>query len=546
MLNFLKQFSFAERALLTLLMGIYIHNQFIDIMMVDAAEYAAMSAEMAQTRSFLQVKEFGEDYLDKPPFLFWISSVSIMLLGASNFAYKLPSFLFLMFSLYAIYRFCVLFYTQLTAKNALLIFATCQAFFLMTNDVRTDAILTSVVIGGVWLLSEFLIKNRLKYLIGGSVMVGIGMLVKGPIGLIAILMPIGLHLLYFGYWRKIFQWKWLLLLAFVAVMLFPMCYGLYHQFDLHPEKVTNGVKGQKGLYFYFWLQSFGRITGENVWNNGLPWHFFLGSSVWDFFPWIFPLYAALFVFIKKWGLQKQKPTEIISITGLVCLFAMFSLSKYKLPHYIFSTLPFAAIITGQYLSAAGEKALQNWFKLFISFGILILGLLILYPILFFPAFSVAIVICILLQVGALFLFSRQRVKTVFSLIGVVITLNIFLSFVFYPKLLSFQADSVAAKWAVKNNIKPAVYKTPSHPMSFYTKTPFIKVYDLKTLVKIKEPTWVFVEGSDLSEIQSGSLKIIETKKFESFRVARLKLPFLLEKTRKENLEYKYFLKLAPY
>lgn len=542
--TFFKQFPVSERLLLFILMVIYVHNLFIDIMIVDAAEYAAMSAEMAHTRSFLQVKEFQEDYLDKPPFLFWISSLSIIILGACNFSYKLPSFIFLLFSLYAVYRFCLLFYTHQVARYALLIFASCQAFFLMTNDVRTDAILTSSVIGGIWLLSAFLLKNKIKYLIFGSLMVGVGMLVKGPIASIAILFPLGVHLMYFGQWKQIFNWKWLILLIIVAILLFPMCYGLYHQFDLHPEKVTNGVKGQKGLYFYFWLQSFGRITGENVWNNGLPWYFFLGSSIWDFFPWIIPLYTALFFFLKKWIWLRIRPVEIITITGLVCLFAMFSLSKYKLPHYIFVTLPFAAILTAKYLAEMGDKLFEKWFYLFFGFGILILIVLIIYPILFFPPYSVLTIACILCQVATLVYFYKKHQKTFASLLGIVLVMNVFLSFVFYPKLLTYQADSVAAKWAKENSIPVAIYKTPSHPLSFYTKNPFIRVVKPNDLLLISEPIWVFAEEKDFEEIKKYPVEILEVKKFESFRVARLKLPFLLSKTRNKHLEYKYLIKLA--
>ena len=63
------------------------------------------------------------------------------------------------------------------------------------------------------------------------------------------------------------------MLALVAVFISPMVYGLYTQFDLQPNKefeLSSGmpVKGISGLQFYFWDQSFGRITGDNKeWEN---------------------------------------------------------------------------------------------------------------------------------------------------------------------------------------------------------------------------------------------------------------------------------------
>ncbi|NJM79433.1 MAG: hypothetical protein HC854_07150 [Flavobacterium sp.] len=86
-------------------------------MAVDAAQYAGISAEMASTNSYLEVNEFGRDYLDKPPLLFWLSSLSIKIFGATNFGYKLPSFLFLLFSFYALYHFVLLYYDEKNCKK---------------------------------------------------------------------------------------------------------------------------------------------------------------------------------------------------------------------------------------------------------------------------------------------------------------------------------------------------------------------------------------------------------------------------------------------
>ncbi|NJM79432.1 MAG: hypothetical protein HC854_07145 [Flavobacterium sp.] len=55
-------------------------------------------------------------------------------------------------------------------KNAVLILATSQAYFLMTNDVRTDAILTSCVIISSWLFGTYFEKGKLKNLLFAAVL----------------------------------------------------------------------------------------------------------------------------------------------------------------------------------------------------------------------------------------------------------------------------------------------------------------------------------------------------------------------------------------
>ena len=365
-------FTGFEKIIGIIILLIHVNNLFLDIMKIDAAQYASISLEMLQNQSYLQVYDLQSDYLDKPPLLFWISSWSMNAIGICNFAYKISAFLFLLLSLLAIFKFTTLYYNQKIAKNAVIIFATCQAFFLMSNDVRTDGILTSCVIIAIWLITEYWHKNKISYLFFAAVFTAFAMMAKGPIGIIAILMPIGIHLLYQKQWNKIFNFSWLFFIFVVAVLLIPMSYGLYTQFDLHPEKMINGKLEQSGLYFYYWLQSFGRITGENVWDNGLPWHFFIGSISWDFFPWILILYAGLYYQFKKLiNKNTTKAPEMITLSGFILLFALLSLSKYKLPHYIFVTLPFASIICAIYMDKLTQKQQLIWERIYFSFGVLV-------------------------------------------------------------------------------------------------------------------------------------------------------------------------------
>ncbi len=539
MKSYLKRFTILEKLVILLVFAIYFHNLFLDIMQIDAAQYSGISAEMAKTNSFLEVKEFQQDYLDKPPLLFWLSSISIKIFGTTNFGYKIVSFLFILFSLYAVYRFCILYYSKQIAKNAVLILATTQAFFLITNDVRTDALLTSCTIISVWLFSEYFEKRKFSNLLLGSLFMGLSMLAKGPIGAIAVLIPIGINLMYQQKWRDIFNFRWIIVLMIVAALLIPMSYGLYTQFDLHPEK------GKKGLYFYYWLQSFGRITGENHWNNGAPWHFFLGSIIWDFFPWIFPFYFSLFLKLKNLSNSKVKLPEITTLVGFIVLFIMLSLSKYKLPHYIFVTLPFASIILAEYFTEINFKTWNRWRKTNYIFGILILLLFIVFNFFFFQEFNLFVGCCILLQLFILYYFRKTKEQNIGQLVIFILVLNLFLSFVFYPKLLTFQSDSQAGKWASENIKKEKIYtfNTFSHSFNFYTHNPFTKKVTREKLTTIKNSFWVYISEDDFQEIKDLKLNIVAKKSFEDYPITRLKLKFLLAKSRKEVLKKKYLIKI---
>jgi len=129
----------------------------IPLMEVDAVQYANISREMLQHKSFLQVYDQGAEYLDKPPMLFWLSSLSIYLFGINDYAYRLPSFLFSILAVYSTYKFARLYYTERLALIAALVLASSQAMFLINHDVRTDTMLMGWVALSIWQLAAWLI-----------------------------------------------------------------------------------------------------------------------------------------------------------------------------------------------------------------------------------------------------------------------------------------------------------------------------------------------------------------------------------------------------
>ena len=127
----------------------------------------------------------------------------------------------------------------------------------------------------------------------------------------------------------------------------------------------------------------------------------------------------------------------------------------------------------------------------------------------------------------------------------ILVLNLFLSFVFYPKLLTFQSDSQAGKWASKNINKEKIYtfNTFSHSFNFYTHNPFTKKVTREKLTTIKNSFWVYISEEDFQEIKDLNLNIVAKKSFEDYPITRLKLKFLLAKSRKEVLKKKYLIKI---
>ncbi|MCX6204981.1 MAG: glycosyltransferase family 39 protein, partial [Bacteroidetes bacterium] len=137
----------------------------IPLMDIDAAQYASISREMLERKSFLQFYENGRDYLDKPPMLFWLSGLSLKIFGIHDWAYRLPSFLFIIIAVYATYRFSLLYYQKTVAQLSAMVLATSQAVFLITHDVRCDTMLMGWVMLSIWQLAAWFESGKWKYFI---------------------------------------------------------------------------------------------------------------------------------------------------------------------------------------------------------------------------------------------------------------------------------------------------------------------------------------------------------------------------------------------
>lgn len=536
-----------------LLIPVYIIGFGIDIMDIDASQYAEMSREMSLSNSYLQVYEVGKDYLDKPPFLFWVTALSMKIFGANNFAYRLPSFLFAIFALFSTYKFALLFYKKEIASLAALILASCQAFYLINHDVKTDTILMSWVIFSIWQLATWLQNKKTIHIILGFAGIGFGMLTKGPIALIVPVLSFGTHILLTRNFKAILRWEYLLGLVVTAIVLLPMCYGLYTQFDLHPEKLVNNKTDVSGLRFFFWTQSFGRITGESIWDNNSNIFFLFQNLLWAFLPWIVIFIIAFFLEIKTIVKNKFKiePTaEWIGMGGFIFTYLALGSSRYQLPHYIFVVLPFAAIITAKLLMKLYEgenkrllKALEK--SHFVLFTLLFIALIILMTY-SFPA-PAWLLFLLFILLGIFYYFFRNK-HTPYYLIKLCLfsflLVNLFLNSWIYPSLLKYQGDSNVGRYLKEHNIpakKTFIYQDHVwHGLHFYNND---IIAHKDSLSAVFPGDYLIVTGKKINDIIKANIDYEIVYKVETYSVSRLKIKFLIPSRRNELTDQVVLIKI---
>lgn len=527
---------------------------------VDASQYASISREILERGDWLHITNRHLDYLDKPPLLFWLSALSFKIFGISNFAYKLPSLLFALLGIFSTYKLGKLLYSEKTGLLAALVFASCQAMFLMTNDVRTDTILTGVIIFSIWNIAAYDKSGKWISLIAGFTGIALAMLAKGPIGIMAPALAFGSHFILKREWKNIFRWQWIAGLLIVAVLLTPMLIGLYQQFDAHPEKGVSGVR------FFLWDQSFGRLTGDNPFVNAQqtkqPFSplFFTHTFLWSFLPWsvlfLFAYWEKLkHIFTSKFRLKENE--EAISLGGFTLVFIAMSLSEYKLPHYIFIVFPLAAIICADYVIIIFEKVekkkLQRFFSAVqITITSLVWLIILVICIYCFPMKNTVPVgrhvflwlICALLF--ALWIYyllrSDQFQKTILISLTAFIGANFLFSTHFYPTLLSYQSPAQAGKFITENNIPEEhffCYNVGGHSIDFYSQrtVPWVPIQ----VIAERKNIWVYTNDVGKNEIEISGLKPDSIIEYSDYKVTSLSLPFVLPDKRENVLKKRYLL-----
>lgn len=531
---------------------LYLRGLWLDIMDVDAAQYASISMEMLQNSQWLQVQHRAADYLDKPPLLFWLTAPSFALLGLNNAAYKLPSLLVALLGVWSTYRYTLLFYGRKTARHAAFLLASCMGLMVICNDVRTDTMLLGFATFAVWQLTEYLQREHWVNLMAGFAGIGLAMLAKGPIGLVMPAFAIGTHLLLRRDWEGLFRWQWLAGLVLVAAMLMPMCWGLWQQFDLHPEKWVNGRQGVSGLRFFFWEQSFGRITGENVWKNNTSAFYFLHVYLWAFLPWCLLLAWALWRHLH--GLfSSSKPIENGALGGFLLTFAALSLSHYKLPHYIFITLPWAAVLTAVALHQNKVSKLIGAL-LYLALG----AAWMVAAVVLFWAFPKGNWLTTAIASAAAFpllwrVWQKPFPDDTETLVqrgvwGAAI-FGLVLNFHFYPRLLPFQNASQTAREARSAQIPPEkmyFFNASSHALDFYNGR-IMESLESPDLVaqKARELGWiaVYTTSDGKKTLEKSGLSFETVSVYPHFQVALLKPKFLNPTTRQETLAEYFLLKI---
>lgn len=540
--------------LLGAMLVVYGLGLVVPIMELDSAQYAHMSRQMLEDGHYLQVKEQNHDYLDKPPLLFWLSSLSYAVFGVAEWSFKLPTLLFGLLGLLGIYGLGRRLYGHTTGLLATVLAASTQGFVIMVLDVKTDGMLMGSVAFSCWQLLAYLQQRRTVNFVLAFVGIALGMLAKGPMGLMAPVLAFAPHLILQRRWRDIFRPEWISGLLIVFLILLPMLYGLYLQW------------GWEGPRFFIYTQSFGRITGDSKWVDDSSYFHFTHVWLWVAFPWGLAVYYELgrkLVALVRSRFRLSEDKEWITAGGFLLIFAGLSLSRYKLPHYLFVLIPFGSILAARALQhVAIQVRLRRW-----VLGLHIFLIVVLFTLVFaflgyiFPTTRPAMWA---VAVGGLglcgWLLWHYRTRPLAQLLVPMVVAMAAGNYVsnghFYPHLMDYQSSQAICQELKEHEVpytRVVQFGMLSHSLDFYAghfvtvinrgTGPDDDLWDLQQVHQERGRLWVVTNQKGYDFLQHKKVPIDRIYRFRHYNVQELSPDFLLPHSRPQTLSYRYLLVL---
>lgn len=153
------------------------------------ARYAGIARQMLVSGDWITPRINGHKHLHKPPLTYWLTAVSMKLFGANEWGARLPMFL----SSLAVVALTFVLARSIFGRTPALLSAAALSsfigFLVLSRMLATDAYLLFFVTAALCCAWQALLGRSPKWILGFWFWVGLGLLTKGPLGLLLPLVP---------------------------------------------------------------------------------------------------------------------------------------------------------------------------------------------------------------------------------------------------------------------------------------------------------------------------------------------------------------------
>ncbi len=522
-----------------LLVGLvsYFSGLFIDVTR-DAGKYATVAKEIFQHGNFINLTVHGEAYDQKPPMLFWLGAIGFFVGHISNFWFKFPVFILVLAGFYWTFKLGESLYNRKVGLISTFLVFSSFIYSLYSMDIHTDTPLQAFVTLALWQLYEFIKTGKNKHFIWGFVAIGLSMLSKGPLGAAIPAFAVVGHLLFKRDFKRILDYRWYVGILIALIVVSPALIGLMDQF------------GWNGIYFFFWQNMVGRITGSYVSTINDP-LFYFHNLFYQLLPWSILFLVTAFIDIRQLVINKFHATEYFTFTGIWIYFIVLNASDSQLPNYIFTIVPLMAVLMAKWIYFSLQKS-HRIIKTFITIQHVMTALLwvgvFIISIYLFPGVKLYYWVIILIAAFSTFYIFTNVKDQLIRLLApssiIFFCLVLLLSLHVYPYIFSFQAPPKAARYfsenAVKND-KLYNYRYGQYELFFYSEPEAIQLHGYDEMKSVaKNGNWIFTDEVGYNEIKDLNLSPDSVLHFQHFNL-NSGAQFILPSNREKSLHPMYLI-----
>ncbi|HHL40657.1 MAG TPA: phosphatase PAP2 family protein [Deltaproteobacteria bacterium] len=299
---------------------------------VDEAVFSEATREMVETGDFITPTYNYEPRYDKPVLFYWLMAVSYKVFGTGHFGARAVS-AFLGVALCAVtYLFVRRVRDAQAAAFSTLVLAANIEFFVYSHSAVTDMTLCFFITASLYSAYLALTGGDGRWWYGFWGASALAVLTKGVVGLLFPAAVTALYLIFSGAASRL------------AEPLRPGAVALFLAVALPWFVAVYAANGWEFIDAFIIKHHIRRYTGVISGHSG-PVYFFVVVLLVGFFPWYLWLPGGLVR-----GVAERGGLFTFAALWFLFVFVFFSLSRTKLPNYIFPLWPAASIMVGTRLA----------------------------------------------------------------------------------------------------------------------------------------------------------------------------------------------------
>lgn len=299
---------------------------------LDEGAFTAATQEMFVRGNFLATYLNGAPRYDKPILSYWLQAAAAACCGFSEFALRLPSALMGLTWMLCAWQFARrLFGEERSARFAALVTATALGPAFVARLAIADALLDACLAVALFWQYLWLRESRPRDLMIAWAAMGCGFLAKGPVAVALPLATLFLHCALGRRWRDflffVTRWRAWLLWAAIALPWY---------------LAVTWLEGPAFIEQFFLRHNVGRFSGAMGSHHAYGLFYYLPVTILVTLPYTGLLFALAGRLRSLW---REDDFARYALLNFALVFALFSLSANKLPHYLlYGTAPLFALL----------------------------------------------------------------------------------------------------------------------------------------------------------------------------------------------------------